>query len=79
MYLRRSRSEHELTTLRASERYLALLARVPDIEQRVAQYHIASYLGMTPVTLSRTRRNLGMTRSLRSTNPRCSPKQSKNE
>ena len=40
------------------ERYRDLLARHPDIEQRVRQYHLASFLGMTPVTLSRLRSRL---------------------
>ena len=40
------------------ERYRNLLARHPDIEQRVRQYHLASFLGMTPVTLSRLRARL---------------------
>lgn len=37
------------------ERYEELLKKHPDIIQRVAQHYIASYLGITPVSLSRIR------------------------
>ncbi|QMW00805.1 Crp/Fnr family transcriptional regulator [Spirosoma foliorum] len=37
------------------ERYLELLADSPQIVQRVPQHYIASYLGITPVSLSRIR------------------------
>jgi CRP-like cAMP-binding protein len=36
-------------------RYEELLARQPHLVQRVAQHYIASYLGITPVSLSRIR------------------------
>ena len=44
-----------LTTLDAKGRYQALLDELPDIHQRVPQYHIASYLGIKPQSLSRIR------------------------
>ena len=56
LYLRKADREFELLTLSASQRYDALLARVPFIEERVQLQHIASYLGITPVYLSRLRR-----------------------
>ena len=56
LYLRKADREFELLTLTASQRYDALLARVPFIEERVQLQHIASYLGITPVYLSRLRR-----------------------
>ncbi|MFI5154282.1 MAG: Crp/Fnr family transcriptional regulator [Chitinophagales bacterium] len=37
------------------ERYTQLMDRHPEILQRAAQYHIASYLGITPQHLSRLR------------------------
>ena len=40
------------------QRYLALLKGDPRIIARVPQRYIASYLGITPVSLSRIRRNL---------------------
>ncbi|WP_299462997.1 Crp/Fnr family transcriptional regulator [uncultured Microscilla sp.] len=39
----------------AEERYYDFLAQYPDIEQRVRNYQIASYLGITPESLSRIR------------------------
>jgi CRP-like cAMP-binding protein len=39
----------------AETRYLDLLREMPDIVRRVPLKHIASYLGITPVTLSRIR------------------------
>jgi len=41
------------------ERYLRLLEKRPDLFQRVPQYLIASYLGVTPVGLSKIRKRLG--------------------
>ena len=43
---------------RASERYERLLRQRPDLIQRVPQYYIASYLGITPESLSRLRKNM---------------------
>ncbi len=42
----------------AEERYLEFLRVYPSIVQRVPQGMLASYLGMTPETLSRIRKNL---------------------
>lgn len=44
-----------LTNLDARARYQALLKEIPFIHQRVPQYHIASYLGIKPQSLSRIR------------------------
>ena len=44
-----------LTNLDAKGRYQALLEEMPSIHQRVPQYHIASYLGIKPQSLSRIR------------------------
>lgn len=43
---------------RARERYLDFIEHHPDLVQRIPQYHIASYLGITDVSLSRLRRAL---------------------
>lgn len=40
------------------ERYKTLLKTRSDLIQRVPQYHLASYLGITPVSLSRMRKRL---------------------
>jgi CRP-like cAMP-binding protein len=42
----------------ARERYLDFVERYPHLVGRVPQYHIASYLGITEVHLSRLRRTL---------------------
>jgi CRP-like cAMP-binding protein len=51
----RGKRERELLTMTASERYERLLRESPHLLQIVPQKHIASYLGMTPETLSRVR------------------------
>jgi CRP-like cAMP-binding protein len=48
--------ETSLVTKSATERYLDLEKEYPAIEKRVSQAHIASYLGISPVSLSRIRR-----------------------
>ena len=49
----------ELISLDAKQRYLALREQIPDVDHLIPQYHIASYLGITAVQLSRIRKNLG--------------------
>jgi len=44
-----------LTNLKAENRYQLLIEQRPEIYQRVPQYHIASYLGIKPQSLSRIR------------------------
>ncbi len=40
------------------QRYLELIIAKPSLVQRVPQYHLASYLGITPQSLSRIRRRI---------------------
>ena len=49
---------YELSMLDAKQRYLKLKRHIPDIENKIPQYHIASYLNITPVQLSRIRKDL---------------------
>ena len=55
------RAEEKLIPLlftTASERYRVLLERTPDLLQRIPLECLASYLGITPVSLSRIRAKL---------------------
>jgi CRP-like cAMP-binding protein len=45
-------------TLTAEEKYLKLMEVAPDIMNRASQQHIASYLSITPETLSRVRKRV---------------------
>jgi CRP-like cAMP-binding protein len=45
-------------SLSLDERYKQLVANYPDIIQRVPQHMIASYMGLTPETLSRVRKRI---------------------
>ncbi len=49
---------NQLRNLSNQERYLRLLEKRPTLFQRVPQYLIASYLGLTPVGLSKIRKRL---------------------
>lgn len=57
--LRKADREWQLAALPAAERLALLREAMPGLEQRVAHRLIASYLGVTPVTLSRLRRQVG--------------------
>ncbi|MGM0337355.1 Crp/Fnr family transcriptional regulator [Enterococcus sp. AZ007] len=50
--------ETALLTESATARYVKLKTEIPNIDQRVNHGHIASYIGVTPVSLSRIRRTL---------------------
>ncbi len=51
-------------------RYLRILHKRPDLLQRVPQYLIASYLGITPVGLSKLRKRLGKGEEHKSKHPK---------
>ncbi|MBX7098142.1 MAG: Crp/Fnr family transcriptional regulator [Myxococcaceae bacterium] len=55
LYLRKVRREHEMLTMDARARYLAFRALNPGLDSRVPLHLVASYLGITPVHLSRIR------------------------
>ncbi|PQJ80144.1 Crp/Fnr family transcriptional regulator [Polaribacter porphyrae] len=44
-------------SLSAKERYVKFITNYPEIEQRIKNYHIASYLGITNESLSRIRKS----------------------
>ena len=57
IYIREEAKILELTLLNATERYKKLQKKIPNIDNLINQYHIASYLNITPVQLSRIRKN----------------------
>jgi CRP-like cAMP-binding protein len=50
-------------SMSAEEKYLFMINKYPDIINRVPQRHIASFLGITPESLSRVRKNISKNRS----------------
>jgi len=60
VYIKNEDRHLEFISMDAKARYLSMCKKLPDIEALVPQYHIASYLSITPVQLSRIRRTLKM-------------------
>lgn len=58
LFIEKEEREVELLSADAKKRYLIFVAKHPDLPGRVSQYHIASYLGITPEALSRIRSQL---------------------
>ena len=58
MLMRKEMRARSFLQQRARERYLSFVEQHPNLLQRVPQYHIASFLGITEVSLSRLRRDL---------------------
>jgi len=52
----KEQKEVEIILHDAEQRYSTFQNQYPDLEQLIPQYHIASYLGVTPTQLSRIRR-----------------------
>lgn len=52
----------ENKALNAKEKYLNLMRNNPNVKERVSLKDIASYLGVSPVTISRLRKELGENR-----------------
>ncbi|RYZ24641.1 MAG: Crp/Fnr family transcriptional regulator [Chitinophagaceae bacterium] len=57
-YIAMQRRLTSIISLSLEERYTYLNSIYPDIVQRVPQHMIASYMGLTPETLSRVRKRL---------------------
>lgn len=53
LFAKKSKREYDFLTLTAKERYLKCLKEYEHIIEDVPQFHIASYLGVTPTQLSR--------------------------
>ena len=54
----------ELLSLDATQRYLKLRKQIPNIDDLIPQYQIASYLSITPIQMSRIRNKLKLAISL---------------
>ncbi len=57
-FVEKQQQQIDLLTKTAEQRYAELLRKSPEIVQRLPQKHIASYLGVTPQSLSRIRRGV---------------------
>lgn len=54
-WIKKERHDIHMVTNSASENYRIFQQNFPTLEQHIPQYHIASYLGITPIQLSRIR------------------------
>jgi CRP-like cAMP-binding protein len=57
-FVQKEQREIEIVLLDADERYRIFQKEFSSLENAIPQYHIASYLGITPTQLSRIRRKL---------------------
>ncbi|AUP81473.1 Crp/Fnr family transcriptional regulator [Flavivirga eckloniae] len=58
VFIRYEERQLEFISMDATERYLKLRKKIPGIDDLIPQYHIASYLSITPVQLSRIRKKI---------------------
>lgn len=57
-FVDKEQREIEIVLLDANQRYRIFRRQYPTLEQLIPQYHIASYLGITPTQLSRIRKSV---------------------
>lgn len=69
LLLRHARREADLLSLSRTAHYQSFLLEAGELAERVPLHHIASYLGISPVSLSRIRARLGMVPSALSADP----------
>jgi CRP-like cAMP-binding protein len=62
-YIAMQRRLTSIISLSLEERYTNFISDYPDIAQRVPQHMIASYMGLTPETLSRVRKKMTANKS----------------
>jgi hypothetical protein len=58
LFVGNEKKQLEMALMDATERYLIFKEQHPGLEDLIPQYHIASYLGISPTQLSRIRKNL---------------------
>lgn len=54
-WITRERHDIRMVTMDATENYMVFRKEFPNLENQIHLYHIASYLGITPIQLSRIR------------------------
>lgn len=59
-FIEKEKKELDIVLLNATQRYLAFKEEFPSLEQLIPQYHIASYLGISAIQLSRIRKELAV-------------------
>lgn len=57
-WIKKERHDIRMVTNDATANYLIFRQEYPGLENQIPQYHIASYLGITPIQLSRIRARL---------------------
>ena len=55
---RQNNRDNCLLQVKGRDKYLNFIKHYPNIELHISQKHIASYLGITPISLSRIKSNL---------------------
>jgi CRP-like cAMP-binding protein len=58
VYIQKQKREKELLLDDAQTRYINFIKQHPSFHKRIKQHYIASYLGISPVSLSRIRKNM---------------------
>ncbi|MDO5980407.1 Crp/Fnr family transcriptional regulator [Flavivirga spongiicola] len=58
IFIRYEERQLEFISMDATERYLKLRKKISRVDDLIPQYHIASYLSITPVQLSRIRKKI---------------------
>ncbi len=58
VFIKYEERQLDLISMDAKERYIKLRRKIPGIDDLIPQYHIASYLSITPVQLSRIRKKI---------------------
>ena len=62
-FLEKEQKEIDIVLLDATERYALFQQKFPGLEQQIAQFHIASYLGISATQLSRIRKQLSSSKN----------------
>jgi CRP-like cAMP-binding protein len=60
IFTQQSQREAELLSLTAQARYASFLTSYGTLAPQIPQHHVASYLGISPVSLSRIRARMGL-------------------